>query len=193
MWPMFETVTSLEDGADTLRRRHYGVIEARDGQFYRVVLRPLPKVASLLELVLWGRPWHGRRLGDRCLLYYNQPWRFPSFLSVTYLLSGRGTKLATVRRVLETLEKIARLKLTDALLCDVASTRISDRILARYGYQPHCPSAWHRHYIRRFYGVYPGTSPLAPREGQEGEVDDGRTMKELALLVAAATRPSRGN
>jgi hypothetical protein len=157
MWPMFETVSSLEEGADSLRRRHYGMIEARDGQFYRVVLRPLPKVVSLLGLALLGRPWHQRHPSDRCLLYYNQPWRFPSYLSVTYLLSGRGTRLATVRRALETLEKIACLKRTDALLCDVASTRISHRLLARYGYQPHCPSAWHRHYIKRFYGAYPAS------------------------------------
>jgi hypothetical protein len=157
MWPIFETIVSLEEGVSSLRHRHYGVIETRDGQFCRVVLRPLPKVASLLELALWGRPWHRRHLGDRCLLYYNQPWRFPNFLSLTYLLSGRGTKLATVRRALEILEKIARLKRTDALLCDVASTRISDRLLARCGYEPHCPSAWHRHYIKRFYSVYPAT------------------------------------
>ena len=158
MWPIFETITSLEEGLDSLRHRRYGVIEARDGQFHRVVFRPLPKVASLLELVLLGRPWHRRHLGDRCLLYYNQPWRFPNFLSVTYLLSGRGTTLATVRRALETLEKIARLKRTDALLCDVASTRISHRLLARCGYEPHCPSVWHRHYIKRFYGAYPVAS-----------------------------------
>jgi hypothetical protein len=171
MWPVFETIASLKEGADSLRRRHYGVIEVRGGQFYRIVLRPLPKVASLLELALLGRPWHRRHPGDRCLLYYNQPWRFPSFLSVTYMLSYRGTTLATVHRALEILETVARLKRTDALLCDVASTRISDRLLARCGYEPHCPSTWHRHYIKRFYGVYPAPPSLPPGEGRgEGEL-----------------------
>jgi hypothetical protein len=57
------------------------------------------------------------------------------------------------------LDEIARLKQSDALLCDAISERITTRLLSREGWEPHCPSLFHRHYIKRFYGVYP------PRQG----------------------------
>ena len=40
----FETVTDLAAGAETLRRRAYGVIEMVDGRFRRIGLRPFPKI-----------------------------------------------------------------------------------------------------------------------------------------------------
>jgi len=153
--PWFETVTDLDEGAEVLRSRAYGVIEAADGRFRRVVLRPFPKLVSLPEILLVGKWYHRRHPGDRCLLYYNQPRRFPSFLAVTYVISAHGTALSTVRRALEVLDEIARTKGSDALLCDVANWRISGRLMARWGWEPHCPSRWHRHYIKRFYGSFP--------------------------------------
>jgi hypothetical protein len=153
--PLFETVTDLSQGAETLRRRRFGMIEVADGRLRRVLLRPWPKISSAPEILLLGRWHHQRRPGDRVRLYYNQPWRFPNFLAVTYLVSSRATGLGSVCRALAALDEIARLKRTDALLCDVGNWRISTKLLARWGWEPHCPSRWHRHYIKRFYGRYP--------------------------------------
>jgi len=153
--PLLETVTDLAEGAEVLRRRAYGVIEAADGRFRRVLLRPLPKIVSGPEILLFGRWHHRHRPGDRCLLYYNQPCRHRNFLAAKYLVSARATRLGTICRALEVLDEIARLKRSDALLCDVGNWRISTAIIARWGWQPHCPSRWHRHYIKRFYGEYP--------------------------------------
>lgn len=155
MRPLLETVTDLGEGAEVLRRRRYGVIEAAGGRFRRVLLRPLPKLVSVPEIRLLGRWVHRHRALDRCLLYYNQPWRFPNFLAVKYVVSARGTTLGTALRVLEVLDEIARLKRTDALLGAVINGRLSARLLARWGWQPHCPSRRQRHYIKRFYGRYP--------------------------------------
>lgn len=155
MRPLLETVTDLGEGAEVLRRRRYGVIEATAGRFRRVVLRPLPKLVSVPEIRLLGQWTHRRRALDRCLLYYDQPRRFPNFLAVKYLVSAGGTALGTVLRVLEVLDEIARLKRTDALLCAVINGRFSPKLLARWGWEPHCASGRHRHYIKRFYGEYP--------------------------------------
>jgi hypothetical protein len=76
-------------------------------------------------------------------------------LALTYVLSTRQCRLATFKGALDVLDEIARLKGTDALLCDAANSRISDRLLSRWGWQSHCPSRWHRNFIKRFYGVYP--------------------------------------
>lgn len=155
MGPLFETVTDLAGGAEVIRRRRYGMIEAAEGEFRRVVLRPVPKLASLLEILLLGRWHHRRRPGDRCRLYYNQPRRLENFLAVTYVVSSKGASWATLRRASEALDQIARLKATDAMVCDAANARLSAQMLARWGWQPHKPSRWHRHYIKRFYGIYP--------------------------------------
>jgi hypothetical protein len=65
-----------------------------------------------------------------------------------------GTSLATFRAALTALDRLAELKRTDALLCDAANVRISDRLLRRWGWAPHKPQRWRRNYIKRFYGVY---------------------------------------
>ena len=153
--PLFETVTSLTESAETLRRRRYGVIEFADGQFRRVVLRPFPKIISAPGATLIGGWCHQHFRGDRLRLYYNQPRRFPNFLVLKYIESARYTSLETIVHALEALDAIARCKGSDALLCDVFNGRITTKLLGRRGWTPHCPSRFHRHYIKRFYGHYP--------------------------------------
>jgi len=159
MRPLFETVADLQAGGEVLRCRPYGVIRAVEGRFDRVRLRPFPRLVLLPEILL-GKWYHQFRAADRCLIFYNQPRRHPNYLAVTYMVSARDTCFGTVRRALEVLDEIARLKGTDALVCDAMNWRISPRVLARFGWEPHCPSRWHRHYIKRSYGAYP------PRSGR---------------------------
>jgi hypothetical protein len=164
--PLYETVTDLAEGAETLRRRRYGVIEVVDGRFRRIVLRPFPEVVSVPGILLYGG-WHHRRCsGDRLRLYYNQPLRFSNFLVLKYIESARDTGMATATRALAVLDEIARRKGSDALLCDVANWRITTKVLGRIGWAPHSPSRFHRHFIKRFYGTYPAPPAwlLAPIE-----------------------------
>jgi hypothetical protein len=179
----FETVTNLQHGRDALLRRRYGIIEARDGGFYRVRLRPYPKIGTVPEALLIGGWYHRYRHADRCLLYYNQPRRFPNFLAVKYFVSARDTRLCTVRRMLEALDEIARIKRSDAILCDAANWRLSTAIMARFGWQPHAPSRWHRHFIRRFYGVYP---PPAGWIG--GGIDQQPALSDQSPAIASQDR-----
>ena len=151
----FETVTDLEAGAETLRRRAYGVIEMVDGRFRRIRLRPFPKIISTAEIFLLGGRFHRRGRGDRFWLYYNQPRRYPNFLVLKYVVSTQEASFGSLARALDVLDYIARLKQSDALLCDANNHRIGTNMFGRWGWAPHCPSYWHRHYIKRFYGVYP--------------------------------------
>jgi hypothetical protein len=165
MRPLLETVTDLVEQAETLRARRYGVIEVRGRRLVAVHLRPLPKLLSLPELLPLGPRYHRWGPADVCWVYYNQPRQFPNFLALKYLVSTRGTSAATCRVALEVLDVIARLKRTDALLCDVGNRRISDRLMARWGWEPHKPQRWHRNFIKRFYGDYPPvTLPLGELE-----------------------------
>jgi hypothetical protein len=141
--------------ATEIRSHRYGVIEIVDGQLGGLHFRRWPKLVSLLDVMWLGPRYHARTPGNRCLVYYNQPRRFPSFLALSYLLSTRECTLASVQRGLVVLDEVARLKQSDALLCDAWNSRISERILARYGWKRHTNSRWHCNYIKRFYGVYP--------------------------------------
>ncbi len=158
MKAIFEKVTNLRADADVLAARRYGMIEVVSGSLVAVHLRPFPKMISLPEFVSVSRRYHARGRADRCLLYYNQPRRFPNYLAIRYVVSTRGTSFGTCRRALEVLEEIARIKRSDALLCDVASNRISDRLMRRWGWEAHKPQRWHRNFIKRFYGSYPTDS-----------------------------------
>lgn len=147
---LFETVRDLESGTETLRRRRYGVIEARQGRLRRVLLRPFPKVVSLYEVktALFFQCWRPSR--DRCLIYYNAPWGCPGYLAIRYFLSDRQCSLRTVHAALATLDEIARLRGTLALVCDAANPRLSHRMMQRYGWTSHCEHLLGRHFIKRF-------------------------------------------
>lgn len=159
----FESAHDLVQDAEVLHRRRYGVIEVREDQLIGIWLRPWPKWISLPESTVLGRGFHRRREGNHCWLYYNQPRGHSSYLTLKYVLSARDTTLSTFRGALTVLDEIARIKGSDALLCDASNLRISDRLLARWGWEPHLASRWHRHHIKRFYGDYPPPSGLAAR------------------------------
>jgi hypothetical protein len=152
-----DVVTDLESRTDVLRKRRYGVIVAEHGQLSQIILRPWPKVVSLAEVLFWGHRFHDQRPGDRCWLYYNQPLRHGNFLALKYVLSSRDATLQTFRCCLTVLDEIARIKHTDALVCEASNVRISDRLLQRWGWEAHVPSSRRRHFIKRFYGSYPFT------------------------------------
>jgi hypothetical protein len=161
MAALFETVVDPVAQADVLRRRRYGVIEMIDGRLKAVHLRPWPRRGSLLEAWVHGRLWHSWRGGDRALLYYSQPWGHSNYLALRYCVSTRDCRLATARGALVILDEIARLKRSDAIFADASYSRISDRLPARWGWEPLGGKSLGRSFVKRFYGQHPAHQ-LAP-------------------------------
>ena len=155
------TIADLQGDADVVVTRRYGVIEMSAGRLVDVHFRWFPKLVSLPELYPVSWRYHARGPADRCRLYFNQPRRLPNFLALKYVVSTQGTRLATFRGALSVLDVIARIKRTDAIVCDASNTRISDRLLARGGWEAHKPQWAHRNYIKRFYGEYPNVELAA--------------------------------
>ncbi len=152
---LFETVTDLRRQADVVRRRRYGVLEIAGGRFVCLRFRPYPKMVSLPEITVLGRWYHRYNRSNRLLVYIDQPRQFPNFLTVKYVLSGAAATFASCHRAARLVDEIARIKRSDALLCDVSNLRISDRLMRRWGWESHKPQRWRRNYIKRFYGEYP--------------------------------------
>ena len=155
MFQLFEKITDLPTEVEVIRRRRYGVIEIVEGRLRSVTFRPWPKLISVAEISWWGAATHRSRIGDRCVLYYNQPLTSPNFLALKYVVSNLGTSYRSFRCALSVLDRIAQIKGSDALVCEASNQRISDRFLKRMGWERHLESSRRRHYIKRFYGVYP--------------------------------------
>lgn len=145
-----------------IRSARYGVIETAGGKLQAIHVRRLPKLLTLRELWPLADRYHARGEPDRCLLYFNQPRSCPNFLALRYVVSTGGTRYATFCAAIAVLDGIAAEKRIDALVCDAANSRLTDRFLARQGWEKHKPQRWHRNFIKRFYGTYPQVKlPLA--------------------------------
>jgi len=148
--PLWQTITDWEGDQKTLRRRPYGIIETSAGKLVAIHLRPWPKLLAWPEVLPVGPAYHARGQADRCC---------PNFLAVKYVVTTTATPYATFIAAFAALDAIAQLKQTDALLCDAFNGRLSNRLLKRHGWEPHKRQRWHRNFIKRFYGEYPGESP----------------------------------
>ncbi len=138
-----------------IRAAQYAVIETSGGQLQAIHLRRFPKLISWPEIWPVASGYRAGGTNDRCLLYFNQPSSCPNFLALKYVISSQHTSYATLLAAVATLDTIAAEKKIDAILCDAANSRLSDRLLARQGWEKHKPSRWHRNFIKRFYGEYP--------------------------------------
>lgn len=156
--PLWETAYDLAQDAELLRVRRYGMIEIVDGELVRIVLRPWPKMISLPEIWWLGNTHHEQAAGDRCRLYYNQPLGSSNFLAAKYVVSSRKATYRSLRRATQVLDEIACIKQSDAIVCELSNLRLSDRFAKRWGWERHCLSSPRRHFIKRFYGVYPAAN-----------------------------------
>ena len=153
--PFFQTITELDSNHDTIRNRRYGVIETIEGEFVRVRFRPWPKIISMAEIGWLGNSAHTSKNGDRCVLYFNQPLSSPNFLALKYVVTNLGSSYKTFRKALTVLDRIAEIKRTDAIVTEASNLRLSDRFMQRMGWERHLEQSKRRHFIKRFYGIYP--------------------------------------
>lgn len=163
--PWFDSIRDLEAGRETIRQRRYGMILVRRGELDSIQFRPWPKLISVGEVRWWGGWKHERGRPDECRLYYNQPLQHSNFLALAYIQTSWATPYRTFVAALRVLDVVAEIKRSDALLCEVSNSRISDRLLARQGWVRHLEQSSRRHWIKRFYGEY---SQVCRREAEVG-------------------------
>lgn len=131
-----------------LRQWRSGVIEVRSGEL-TMIRRRWGRGISFARAKLEGAYWHRWRRGDRCRLYYFQPYRIRDFLTLAFIASTRDAGLRTFRRATLVLDEIAEIKGSWAIVCHAMNPRISDRLLARWGWERHCAGQRGRHFIKR--------------------------------------------
>lgn len=146
---------SDRDDWSRVKFRSSGVIVAQAGLLEEVLLFWLPK-----HTTVW-RVWFDQRCRrlpqDQCRIYYRQPFAAPNYLTLDYFVSGLKTSVRTVDAALRTLDRVAELKRSDAIVAQLKNSKISSRLLRRYGWERHLGGETSRHIIRRFYGNYPSS------------------------------------
>lgn len=146
-------LTEPASQGDLLRARRCGRIVIHEGRLSAVHGRWWAHAGSLME-VYWQK-WRRTLTSDRCELYYHVPWGSSRYLTLDFVRSGPKTSLSTFYAATLVLDEIARLKDSNAIVCNVTNTRISDRLMERWGWQAHCPNWKGRHFIKRLYGEHP--------------------------------------
>ncbi len=147
------TQVSLQQ--ELLKQRTCGRIFVERTRLVAIYGRWWPYYGNLLQAA-WDQRF--RRQEDCCELYYHVPWSAPQYLSLSYIRAGQRATPSTVMAACMVLDEIARLKNASAIVAHITNGRISDRVLQRWGWEPHCPTLPGRHFIKRFYGKYPATS-----------------------------------
>ena len=146
-------VTNISHQALQLTTRRAGQIVVQGGEFVSVFGRWWPYLGNHLRAA-WDQRFRQTE-ADRCELFYHVSLGSPQFLTLSYIHSGEKTSVGSVYAATLVLDEIARLKRCLAIVCNVTNERISDRVLARWGWAEHCHAWSGRHFIKRFYGEYP--------------------------------------
>ena len=146
-------VTHIGSQGQPLAARRAGHIVVQNGQLVAIFGRWWPYLGNHLRAA-WDQRFR-QSVEDRCELFYHTSLGSPEFLTLSYIHSGERTSVASVYATTLVLDEIARLKKALAIVCNVTNDRISDRVLARWGWQSHCHAWTGRHFIKRFYGRYP--------------------------------------
>ena len=141
------SVNSIEGNADRIRSWNYGELELFDGKLLGIYPRWWPRITSEWESF---RDSTIRSLpSDFCCAYYAFPRRAPGFMSVLYARSGPNTQYKTLYRAVVVMDEIARLRGSDAIVCQTINLRASERLMNRWGYVRHALALGENHYIKR--------------------------------------------
>jgi hypothetical protein len=166
------------DDWSRVKLRSSGVIVAQAGRFDELLLFWLPR-----HTTVW-RVWFDQRCRrlpqDQCRIYYRQPFAAPTYLTLDYFVSGLKTSVQTVDAALRTLDRVAELKRSDAIVAQLKNSRLSSRLLKRYGWERHLGGETSQHIIRRFYGIYP--SAVADLRGLCDDRNSGAVAKDGELV-----------
>ncbi len=146
-------VTDIRDDSQraVIRGWRRGRITMRGGKLVSIAPRWWSLPTSIARV--WWQERFRPGAVDQCQLDYRSS-RLGGFIVVDFIQSGPGTQLDTFRGACQMLDEIACIREAVAIVAHVSTTSISDRLLRRWGWQPHAHGLSGRHWIKRFYDGY---------------------------------------
>lgn len=114
---------------------------------FTIQKRLWPRIASSLDVIWDEKSSAGEP--NSCRVFLSFPKRAPGYMTVNYLRTGPDTEYRILARATKIVDQIAIVRNCQAIVCQVISRRISERLLQRWGYVPHAKSLGNGHFIRR--------------------------------------------
>lgn len=148
-----DSVDDPISGADKLRRWRHGRIVMRAGYLVEIQRRLTCGNVSVAQV--WWQSTYGRSDDDVCWIDYHQPFGMPTFLTLDYIRAGSLAGYKSFCGACHVLDAVAQVRGAYAIVAHVSNGQISDRLLARMGWERHLTHWNGRHWIRRFYDGYP--------------------------------------
>jgi hypothetical protein len=140
-------VTRLESCESQIARWRYGEVETCEGQVTGLYARWWPRIGSELDVAMDNYLSQLRENSAR--FYYAFPLRSPGYMTILYAHSGPRTSYATLYRGIETMDAIAKLRRTNAIVCQATNAKLEERTMNRWGYVRHALALGDNHYIKR--------------------------------------------
>jgi len=141
------SVSSIAGNENSINSWSFGELELSDGKLLSIRPRWWPRIGSQWESF---RDSYVRAMpNDVLLAYYAFPRRSPGFMSVLYAHSGPKTQYKTLYRAVLSMDEIARLRKTQAIVCQTVSNLANERLMNRWGYVRHAFSLGDNHFIKR--------------------------------------------
>lgn len=146
-------VTDIRDPLQraAIRGWRRGRVTMREGKLVSIAPRWWSLPTSIAR-VWWQERFRPGEV-DQCQLDYRSS-RLGGFIVLDFVQSGPATQLDTFRGACQILDEIACIRQAVAIVAHVSTTAISDRLLRRWGWQPHAHGLAGRHWIKRFYDGY---------------------------------------
>ena len=141
------SVAFFKNNEEVIRSWRYGELDLHEGKLLRIRPRWWPRFGSQWESF---QDSYIRTLPrDFLRAYYAFPVRAPGFMSVLYAQAGPKTQYKTLLVAMESMDEIAGLRNAQAIVCQLVSTRATERLMNRWGYVQHARSLGNNHYIKR--------------------------------------------
>ena len=106
-----------------------------------------PRIASRFD-VYWDEKFASCD-SRSCKVFFSFPKSAPGFMTINYVRTGPQTGYQIIAKAVNIAEQIAIARSCQAIVCQVISSRISARVMRRWGYVPHAQSVGNGHFIRR--------------------------------------------
>ena len=148
-WPRSESsgVCSFTDSENQFLSKLWAAELVVDGSCLTIQKRLWPRIASSFD-VFWDEKISAGECNS-CGVFFSFPKSAPGFMTVNYLRTGPNTEYRILARAKKIVDQIAISRNCQAIVCQVISRRISERLLQRWGYVPHAKSLGNGHFIRR--------------------------------------------
>ena len=141
------SITQLDVAMNRLQAIRYAEVVLRKGHFVAIYPRWWPRIASHWDA--WKDSYLRPLNREECRVYYSFPMGSPDYMAINYVVAGPSTSYSTLMRAMMTINTIATSRNASGIVCQATNSRLTERLMSRWGFEKHALSLGDDHYIKR--------------------------------------------